>query len=41
MRIIALCITITLFLGAPARADEDDPLGAIAEAKPLRDRWQE
>ena len=42
MRIIAaLCIAIALVLGVPARADEDDPLGSIAEAKPLRDRWQE
>jgi hypothetical protein len=41
MRIILLCMAILFVVGTPARADEEDPYLSVAEAKPLRERWQD
>src|SRR3712207_1549555 len=41
MRIIVLCVAISLALCLPARADEADPFLSVTEVTPARERWQD
>jgi hypothetical protein len=40
MRIVVLCIVISL-LGSTAAGADEDPFLSVSEAQPLRERWQD
>jgi hypothetical protein len=41
MRTVVFCVLALFILSSAARADQADPFLSVAEAKPLREAWQE